>query len=62
MPLTSYCTSLVNPAECKGYSELSYLIMMLFKQPTYMTRFTLKNLFHSNEKVAETKDISQPRV
>lgn len=61
MPLISYCTSLVNPAECKGYSELSYLIM-IFKQPTYMTRFTLKILFHSNAKVAETKDIYQPRV
>lgn len=36
LPLTSYYSSLVNPAECKGYSELSYLIM-IFKQPTYVT-------------------------
>lgn len=36
VPLTSYYTSLVNPAECQGYSELSYLIMS-FKQLSYVT-------------------------
>lgn len=50
VPLISYYISLVNLAEHEGYSELSYLIMLLFKQPTVcdLTKTFLKIHFIQN--------------